>query len=289
MSCASTTCDLFETREERQNLESLLGQRILNTHDTVCASVTALLENNALGAIPEGHFVHSVLGQGSYGTVLGLCDSGTDAKLALKIMSDSTDSRREVEMQRAFHAIGLAPTVQNVSEKRGKMFVLMSRVDATLREYFMKNARWTCEAEVELIFGEIEELIRKLFDQRLAHGDMHLGNLAVELDDVGAGTFCGLTLIDFGLSKRIEDDSVVTLELQLFLEYLALLRTVDSRLGPLEGVVRRATMRRLDAPGLAEIRAIFQAGSDLANNHKTQDDTLHVVLGLAFPDESFDL
>ena len=196
-------------------------------------------------------------------------------------MNDSTDSKHEVAMQRTFHAIGLAPAVLSVSEKRGKMFVLMSRVDTTLDDYLMENAKYTSEAEVDLIFGEIEELIRNLFDRRLAHGDMHLGNLAVNLDE---GIFNGLALIDFGLAKRIEDDSGVTLEMQLFLEYLSLLRTIGSHLGPLEDVVRLVTMRRLDAPDLAEIRAIVQAGRpDLANNHETQDDTLHVLIALVKP------
>lgn len=280
MTCESTTCDLFETRQDRQNLESLLGQRILGTHTTVCASVTALLEKD-MRAIPEGHFVHSILGQGSYGTVLGLCEasSGTDAKLALKIMSDSTDARSEVDMQREFYAIGLAPRIISVSEKRGNIFVLMTRVDMTLSEYLMKNARYTSDGEIDLIFGEIEDLIRSLFHQRLAHGDMHLDNLVVNVNAEG-GTFDGLGLIDFGLAKRIEGDSVVTLEMLLFMEYLSILRTVDSLLGPLEDVVLGAVMRRLDAPDLAEVRGVFQTGPNLEKNHKTQDDTLHVVLAL---------
>lgn len=69
VNCAGT-CDLFRTRKEQRNIENLLKKRIGKRGGTMCSRVSEILHQ--FGAIPPDMSVYAVLGQGEYGTVLGV-------------------------------------------------------------------------------------------------------------------------------------------------------------------------------------------------------------------------
>ena len=268
-------CDLFKTRSTRVRLEKTLRVRLGKRGGTMCDSVTAALKS--MHAMPDDLFVYGILGQGEYGTVLGACDKLTSVgseKVAIKVTEDSVHTRREIEMQERFHAIGLAPRVHHVTHVNGNTFIAMDHIDMTLESYMTDPGRTVRVAEAETIFQEIGDAIGKMYDNDLSHGDMHVGNIAVNVDDSGA--YRSISFIDFGFSSGKDDSSIVTKPLQVLREYLQLLRTT-SFLGPLEAEAKRIITRRLNEPDVAEILSVFQVGDDLENNHETQDQTFTLV------------
>ena len=119
-----------------------------------------------------------------------------------------------------------------------------------------------------------------MYDNKVSHGDMHIGNIAVVLDN--SGRYKSISYIDFGFSTLRDESmvytrsSVITKEVHVLREYLQLLRT-SSFLGDLAGEVRRIVMQRLNRPDIVKTRKLFQAGDDLQNNEATQDDTFELV------------
>lgn len=270
INCAAT-CDLFKTRKEHRNLENVLKRRVCRKGGTMCARVSEMLHK--IGAMPLDLSAYTVLGQGEYGTVLGVCKTGStrSIKMALKINKDSVGARWEIEMQQKFHAIGLAPAIHGVSHVQGNSFILMDHIDTTIESYLTEKT--VSATELTSIFSDIEHAVDVMYDNRLSHGDMHIGNIAVVLDH--NGSFDGISFIDFGFSTVREDSSVITRELQVLREYLQLLRS-SSNLEKSDEF-RRNVMQRLNNPDMIEIRAVFQAGEDLEHSHRTQDDTFEVV------------
>lgn len=244
----------------------------------MCSRVSSILHD--LGALASDLSVYSVLGQGEYGTVLGVCKAnGTrSAKMALKVTVDSPDSRWEIEMQQRFHAIGLAPDIHDISHSEGKSFILMKHIDMTLEDYLLEKK--VSSTELVSIFNDIEDSVDVMYNNNLSHGDMHVGNIAVVLDN--NGRYKGISYIDFGFSTVRDESrvctrsSVITREVQVLREYLQLLRT-SSFLGDLADEVRRIVMQRLNRPDMVQIRKLFQAGDDLENNEATQDETFELV------------
>lgn len=237
----------------------------------MCESVTETL--NQMN-VCLGMSVYCVLGQGEFGTVLGICNKGDVAskKMALKITVDSSHSREEVEMQKLFHSIGYAPEIHDVTHSEGNTFILMDHIDMTLGQYLSKFKDVTTKAELEIIFGEIDSAIDKMYDSMLSHGDMHVENIAVILSD--DSIFNGISFIDFGFSTVTTNQHLITKELLTLREYLQLLRSADKY----SENVKQIVMRRLNRPDMAEIMRIFQAGPDIDKNNKTQDETLEVVI-----------
>lgn len=273
VNCAGT-CDLFRTRKEQRNIENLLKKRIGKRGGTMCSRVSEILHQ--FGAIPPDMSVYAVLGQGEYGTVLGVCESGStrSTKMALKITTDSKHARWEIEMQHKFHAIGLAPPVHNVTHFGGNTFILMGHIDMTLEEYLLNNKNTISTRELERIFDEIEDAVDTMYEYNISHGDMHTENMAVILDD--SGSYTGITLIDFGFSSLRDGTNIITKELQVFREYLQLLRS-SSCLENLTCETRNVILRRLNRSDMIETRKTFQVGDDLENNETTQDDTFALV------------
>lgn len=268
-------CDLFKTREVRMKLEKLLRVRLGRRGRTMCDSVTAALKR--MQAMPDDLFVYGILGQGQYGTVLGACDRQTPVgskQVAIKVTEDSAHSRREIEMQKRFHAIGLAPRIHSVTHVKGNTFIFMDHIDMTLESYFTDPGRTVRVAETVTIFQEIEDAIDTMYENKLSHGDMHVGNIAVNVDDSGA--YRSISFIDFGFSSGRDDSSIVTKPLQVLREYLQLLRTT-SFLGSMEAEAKRIIMTRLDKPDITDIRGVFQVGDDLEYNEETQDQTFTLV------------
>lgn len=266
-------CDLFKTRGIRVKMEKLLRVRLGKRGRTMCESVTTTLRN--MGAIPDNLSVYGVIGQGEYGTVLGVCDNSTPVdskKFAVKVTEDSAHTRTEIEMQKRFHAIGLAPRIHDVTHVEGNTFIRMDHVDMTLESYFTN--RTVRVAEAETIFQDIEDAVDNMYEHQLSHGDMHVGNIAVNVDDSGA--YRSLIFIDFGFYSSRDEESIVTKPLQVLREYLQLLRST-SYMGSMEAEAKRIIMRRLNQPDILEILGVFQVGDDLENNEETQDDTFTIV------------
>jgi tRNA A-37 threonylcarbamoyl transferase component Bud32 len=266
-------CDLFSSREERRNLESLLGKRISNKGLGVCKTLSDMLI--ASGAIDENHSVYAVLGQGVYGTVLGLCDTSTPRssnKYALKIAKYDKDTESEVAMQNKFYDIGFAPKIHKFKLVGKNSYILMDHIDITLDEYLLDPRSIH---EVDMIYAEIDSSISVMYSHKLIHGDMHSGNIVLNLKD--DGSFDRIGFIDFGFSKFRDDDSIMTLETQFLMEYLQLLRSVDQINSTNSIRVKNTILRKIQSPELKEVLDVFQTGIDLRNDHTTQDDTYALI------------
>jgi serine/threonine protein kinase len=136
-----------------------------------------------------------LLGSGVQGQVYLIChnDSNEDCKV-VKIEYLTTKFEYEVNMQREFYKIGLAPKVIKaamfISKSRGKFgAIIMDRVDATL-DFILKILRDT--SFLDRIVDGLIGIIKKLCTHGLIHGDMVFENIAY---DEGK-----LSLIDFGRS-----------------------------------------------------------------------------------------
>ena len=285
----STECDLFKRdRHDKSALEGILKVRFGGgTYGNPCRQITKFcVDNNVFPDDIDGTEVrlgntnvYSVMGVGTYGMVLGVC-TGRKKKFAIKIVStDFGPLDNEVEMQDLFYMLGLAPRVYGLKTWGSHSFISMDQIETTLYKYLVDN-RESNAIDIHKIFGDVEGAVKTMYDHNIYHGDMHLDNIAVKLDS--DGDYDGIMFIDFGFSEaRIGSCTHITLELQFFVEYLQILRTIDDGLGPLESRVRSIIMRKLRSPELRYVYNRFITGDDLEFNRRTQDDTLllaHAVL-----------
>jgi len=271
MECPST-CALLDKRKNKIILENLLKLRIGGKN--VCQQMTdKFIEWKVIPEDGEStSFVNSLIGKGAYGVVLGMCKSSGE-KLAIKIINSNDNVKMEVEMQVKYHSIGLAPKIHQVREHKGNSYIIMDQIRMTLDDYIKNDTR--AGESLPAIFKDIDASIDLQYISRISHGDMHSGNIAIELNE--DGSYDKLILIDFGFAKERteEDDILITPELQKFREYLQLLRSIE--IGPHESQLTELVMSRINSPELAEVNKIFTTGDDLANNMDTQDDTFRLV------------
>lgn len=265
-----STCDLLNKRENKKIIENLLKMRIGGRN--VCRQLTDKMID--IGVIPDDNrpFVHSLIGKGEYGVVLGMCNR-SGKHFAVKIVNSNDNVQLEVEMQIKYNAIGLAPKIHQVRGYSGNSYITMDRISMTLDYYIRKDPN--AGVYLSEIFNDIDASIDLQFMSRISHGDMHTGNIAIELND--DGSYDKMILIDFGFAKERteDDDTLITIQLQKFREYLQLLRSIDN--GPHERQLVGLVMSRINSKELEEVRNIFTTGEDLENNMETQDETFRLV------------
>jgi hypothetical protein len=136
-----------------------------------------------------------LLGRGVQGEVYLICynNSEDDCKV-VKVVYLTMNFEYEVNMQRKFYDIGLAPKVIKAAmfvSKPNKKYgaIIMDRVDSTL-ESILKIER--NPLFLDHIVDELINIIKKLCNHNLVHGDMYFGNVAYHKNHV--------SLIDFGRS-----------------------------------------------------------------------------------------
>jgi len=271
MECPSV-CSLLDKRSNKKILENLLRIRIGGRN--VCRQLTDTLID--FGVIPEDGrntpFINSLIGKGEYGVVLGMCNKSGE-HLAIKIVNSNDNVQSEVEMQIKYNSIGLAPKVHQVRVHDGKSYILMDRIGMTLEDYIKTDPH--AGEYLPDIFNDIDASIVLQYMSRISHGDMHAGNIAIELKE--DGSYDRIILIDFGFAKERteDDDTLITIQLQKFREYLQLLRSIEN--GPHEHQLMQLVMSRINSSELEEVKNIFTTGDDLDNNMETQDETFRLV------------
>ena len=182
-------------------LSDLVGKNITKMKDSsVCEALKIIF--------PE--FINRltcVLGSGEFGTVF--CTRGPHGeKTAVKAMLDGTQNtfisvKKELDMGNIFHSLGLAPEMLDFESKRFKTsnneivihFISMGRVDTTVQDY-LKKVR--TDEELEDLMNKVFDVIVKLKEEGLNHGDFHIGNIGL----VVTGGELEIKLIDYGFSMK---------------------------------------------------------------------------------------
>ena len=194
-----------------------------------CSQITQYIPVRCLAG---GWHAESILGSGSFGTVLGLTTSDGQ-KGALKVAKARggwISARREVAMQQAFARAGIGLPVlcwsieipQAFSALRpphSMMSVRMDRVDTTVAQYLVSPQAQTSEARRNLV-RHVFAIVFRLVHSKLTHGDMHPGNIGLlfSLDDPSKYR---LVFLDFGRSSN--RGSNLRLDLHQFLRGLRML------------------------------------------------------------------
>lgn len=115
--------------------------------------------------------------------VSGFCtNSGCNFVIKLQRIKGKEQSRyflNEVNMQKLFADVMLAPPIIKyaITKVHDKVFgtILMERVETITDALVRPNSRWTPTRLVR----EFEKLVKKLCQHDIAHGDLHMGNLAI--------------------------------------------------------------------------------------------------------------
>ena len=167
-----------------------------------CQSLTESL-HSILPGLSKSIRVKKYLGKGSHGMVLDvLLDS---KRYALKIVF--TDKAKHIEdeysMQKAMHAIGLAPAVVSELYNSHRQF-RHKRDRVTAYAFFMQKIEGVAttillresEEEFELLLSRLLVLIKQVAKAGLSHGDMWSDNVSITSDGE-------LSLIDFGWTAQV--------------------------------------------------------------------------------------
>jgi len=152
-----------------------------------------------------------VIGRGVKGYAIKACgvncgDADGCIYVAKILPSFETDQlRKETEMGHKFHTLGLAPAILDVFVCDGEATIMMEAVDMTLKRYIQR----LIEEKVALhdiydIIDQLEEAtlerVRLAHAHGLAHRDLHLENVMVNVnDDMSVNN---ILFIDFGKSKQ---------------------------------------------------------------------------------------
>ena len=284
--CVNMPCQIV-TKGDKTDIERLLKIRLGGggRFGDPCARLTSELFRlkcfpNEIEGSPvkkENTKVYSVLGAGSYGTVLGICNGVR--LFALKIMQNKYGGawhNSEIKMQNAFHNLGLAPKIYHTAETKELVFILMEQIDRTLHQYLIDEQRNLDTAQLQRICDDIEQSVRLQSVRRIYHGDMHLHNISVKEKD---GEYMGIGLIDFGFSgiRDEEDDEILNVNLQLLKEYISMLRSIDDELGVVESKLRAIIMAKIRAPEMSQMANIFIVDEDVEFSLQTQDDCILLI------------
>ena len=165
--------------------------------ETNCELIQKLFPENLVNKISK------FLGQGSFGAVFSNIEKNGD-KNAIKI-SKSTPLmfQKEVRTSNKFYDLGVAIELLESGnlhiEKAGRFqFLKMGTVHGTIGQ-LLDYKLWN-EDEINEIVLKIFNIIKKISDNRLTHGDLHFYNIGFTYDN--ANKF-QVKLIDFGRSREI--------------------------------------------------------------------------------------
>jgi len=144
-----------------------------------------------------------VLGLGINGKVLGCTHRVTGQKCALKILTDSSKARREVDLHwRAAgckHIVRITDVYENIFLDRRCLVIVMERMQGgELFSFIQERAESAfTEREAAGIMSDIGSAIKYLHDHNIAHRDVKPENLLYSCKGSGGV----LKLTDFGFAK----------------------------------------------------------------------------------------
>ncbi len=156
--------------------------------------------------------VIKVLGQGQYGLVL-LMESKTDPqdRIAVKLgqIPEGQEAQardmltEEVNLQKEFHSIDLAPAVICFDSNDTIGVIVMEPVNGVLKELM-------CEMDnVQGLVDSVVSIMEVMKHYKITHGDMHSGNIAYRHHPDGS---IQLLLIDFGFASTRKYNPAVDAE-----------------------------------------------------------------------------
>ena len=136
------------------------------------------------------------LGGGAYGKAFLVEHVMNRTRYVLKVTREN--AQKEVAMQRAFNAVGLAPRVHFMyTTRNGVWVIIMEPAEYTLQELLCLTGANL--KKVNFIADSVVFLLAKMHMARLIHGDMHDENIMFARS-ASTGTFFPV-LIDLGFAK----------------------------------------------------------------------------------------
>ena len=206
-----------------------------------------LIDMFPMPIVPSGWTITRMLGNGAFGVALGTRGPRGQAG-AVKLLkeNDLYALETEIEMGEEYHNVGLSPKSEKVSsfevEENWYHAIHMDRLDGTLDSVLIANPP---THRIERIVEKVFEVIDKMDQEKLSHGDFHWGNIGfVHARDGQVGK---IQVIDHGFSSK----GMGTPEL----EVAQLLRVAD--LMRFHDGLSQATFDVLDAKIRQEVRRRF--------------------------------
>lgn len=195
--CRIKKSDL-EVLEDVLNISVNESKRVKNNY---CKHVEEMFP---VRIVPDNWRITNVLGSGASGVTLGTRGPNNKAG-ALKIVQENNIEllENEISMGEEFHKLGLSPRTTKVSSfvyGKGKTWfhtIHMGRLDGIIGPYLESNP----ESEiVEKIVKKVFDLIKKLDDNNIVHGDLHFDNIGF-IHSRGAEEVGKIQIIDHGYSR----------------------------------------------------------------------------------------
>lgn len=158
-----------------------------------CGHVEDIIRDFSEECFPNDWKITGILGRGVSGKVYST--QGPDGKRgALKVQSKNNfvDVDMEIMMNKIFHRIGLSPEFKNSCRYEDVYVMHTGRIDMTLGEYMN-------EARTRSLYPKISEVIERMEQNGLRHGDFHSQNLGFIVNE--GGKTATIKIIDLGLSR----------------------------------------------------------------------------------------
>ena len=190
-----------KTFAKSMGLSGLVGKNMTKMKDSSVCEALKIIFPDFINRLT------CVLGSGQFGTVF--CTRGPNGeKTAVKAMLNGSENTfksvtKELDMGNIFHSLGLAPEMLDFESKRFKTskeeiiihFISMGRVDTTVQDYLQKIRT---DEELEDLMNKVFDVIIKLKEEGLNHGDFHIGNIGLVVIDGEME----VKLIDYGFSMK---------------------------------------------------------------------------------------
>lgn len=174
-----------------------------------------------------GHYrIESELGGGSFGTVLSAWDMRLHRPVALKVLRHNVKKSRDNSLAEARSVATLNHpnicTIYSVDVDDGLPMIVMPQIDGNpLSNVLAMNPLAGSPKRILKVFGGIASGLAAAHKQHIVHGDLKPANFMIEADD-------HVTILDFGLSKYVDDIDPTVLQEQYFHKKFADLHPDDS-------------------------------------------------------------
>lgn len=106
---------------------------------------------------------------------------------------------KEIYFNKKAHRIGIAPEIYDYgTNKNGQPYIIMQQLGKTLLDHLKNSGKLSLDHQRQII-----SLLETLDKNKIFHGDISLLNFMTGKEDPNK-----LYIIDFGMSKRMDDDFI---------------------------------------------------------------------------------
>ena len=181
-------CGITKEEVEQINKELTLP----STGENMCRLIESIVPSECLGKLKVTRF----LGIGASSMTFSVCSSDNKC-YALRITRKlaSSVSKREIELQKEMAKYGISPKIYKTCNKENLFFTLMEKGDGNLYQYLLTSHP---QKEIESVAKQLSNIIDKLLDLEIQHGDTRTYNFIYKKIPGGVKVM----LIDFGLSDK---------------------------------------------------------------------------------------